>query len=789
MDASLAFVSLGANKVAGCTDWGINNLFAYAGGKFVALYDPKKNKVITTLCGHTDRVNTVKWVPNGRGVPEVELVSGGVDGQVIIWKQINNQWQKHASIKQHKGSVTNVAVLVDQESKSCYVASTGIDASEWKKDGSVSFGNKMMECVELTYLPQSKVICLVAGGLDFLIHVFVRQQEGTYFKSCSLAGHADWIRALSFVTCDDGSVLLASASQDTRIRLWKFKTRTISNNQEESIMMGNLDISALSRGEESFSLSHNAHVISHQDQQWTAILEALLTGHEEWVHSIHWHPPSNDHHQPMKLITSSMDRTMTIWSPTESGVWTSNVRMGEFGGLSGLFGQMGYYSAKWSPDAKLIMATGHHGSFHLWEFESELDEWKPRVSVSGHFGAVMDAEWDPNHDYFVTVGSDQTTRLFGVDQKTKNWHEVSRPQIHGYDLECISFLPNKKHLIVTGADEKVLRVFEAPQTFVDSLFNVCGVVTGSDGGDQTRASAAQVPALGLSNKPILEGEVDPMSKQEFDDYSQEQVFVPLVLQSPPFEEQLLQNTLWPEVQKLYGHSNELVCVAVNHAGTHLVAACSAKVAQAAAIKIWDISSWREVDSVDAHTLTVTQMNFSPNDQYMVSVSRDRAVIVYEKSQDGSTYEPIVGKSKAHERIIWGCSWSHDNKFIATGARDKVVKFWSAQDLNNKNLNCVCSVTMKEPVTAVEFVPIVLAGYNAEYMYAVGMENGSICVSNLFVTEGSIQSGSLVVINPLLCHVDTVRRLRWRVVNEDEESKYQLLSCSTDHSVRVFDIKK
>jgi hypothetical protein len=39
MEAKLEFVSVGANRVAGCTDWGVNNLFAYAGGKFVVLYD------------------------------------------------------------------------------------------------------------------------------------------------------------------------------------------------------------------------------------------------------------------------------------------------------------------------------------------------------------------------------------------------------------------------------------------------------------------------------------------------------------------------------------------------------------------------------------------------------------------------------------------------------------------------------------------------------------------------------------------------------------------------------
>ena len=30
-------------------------------------------------------------------------------------------------------------------------------------------------------------------------------------------------------------------------------------------------------------------------------------------------------------------------------------------------------------------------------------------------------------------------------------------------------------------------------------------------------------------------------------------------------------------------------------------------------------------------------------------------------------------SKAHSRIIWSCTWTHDDAFFATGARDKRVK--------------------------------------------------------------------------------------------------------------------
>jgi WD40 repeat protein len=99
----------------------------------------------------------------------------------------------------------------------------------------------MMESVGLTFFPQSKIVCLATGGLDFLIHLFVRRDANQYFKACSLVGHQDWIRALRFVTCDDGNVMLASAAQDTKVRLWKFTKRE----QEERQVVMDVDISAL----------------------------------------------------------------------------------------------------------------------------------------------------------------------------------------------------------------------------------------------------------------------------------------------------------------------------------------------------------------------------------------------------------------------------------------------------------------------------------------------------------------------------------------------------------------
>lgn len=68
-----------------------------------------------------------------------------------------------------------------------------------------------------------------------------------------------------------------------------------------------------------------------------------------------------------------------------------------------------------------------------------------------------DCQWEPEGRYLLSVSSDQSTRLHapwrrGGDNKI-TWHELARPQIHGYDITCLA--PVTPLLFATGADEKV----------------------------------------------------------------------------------------------------------------------------------------------------------------------------------------------------------------------------------------------------------------------------------------------------------------------------------------------
>ncbi len=121
----------------------------------------------------------------------------------------------------------------------------------------------------------------------------------------------------------------------------------------------------------------------------------------------------------------------------------------------------------------------------------------------GHFGSVEDMIWDPKGQFAITVSTDQTSRLHAPwiqnEEAEATWHEIGRPQVHGYDLSCIASLG--RFSFASGAEEKVIRLFEAPRNFLENLTRVSRI----DGVlPESAPEGAAVPALGLSNKPVYQ---------------------------------------------------------------------------------------------------------------------------------------------------------------------------------------------------------------------------------------------------------------------------------------------
>eukprot|EP01098_Paradermamoeba_levis_P016355 TRINITY_DN8793_c0_g1_i3.p1 TRINITY_DN8793_c0_g1~~TRINITY_DN8793_c0_g1_i3.p1 ORF type:complete len:226 (-),score=60.73 TRINITY_DN8793_c0_g1_i3:77-754(-) len=221
------------------------------------------------------------------------------------------------------------------------------------------------------------------------------------------------------------------------------------------------------------------------------------------------------------------------------------------------------------------------------------------------------------------------------------------------------------------------------------------------------------------------------------------------------------------------------------------------------IRLWETKSWKEKQKLVSHKLTVTQLEFSHDDRFLLSASRDRTVSLFELV--GEEYQ-LVWKNLAHERIVWSCSWSHDDLLFATGSRDKVVKIWSQVKEGGKLVvTNVATLTLPDAVTSVSFAPWshppstnqnqTKSNYTP-YLLAIGQENGQIA---LYSNHSEVDWAPLCTFDKKNTHVESVTRLRWQfegskgpIEKEDEKNKskkgkFLLASCSSDFSFRLFSI--
>uniref|UniRef100_A0A8C6ARH6 Elongator complex protein 2 n=1 Tax=Monodon monoceros TaxID=40151 RepID=A0A8C6ARH6_MONMO len=738
------------NRVRGALSWtsGPGGLLAFGTSCSVVLYDPQKSVVITNLNGHTARVNCIQWICKQDGSPSTELVSGGSDNQVIHWEIENNQLLKAVPLHGHEGPVYAVHAVYQRRASDVALHTLIVSAAS---DSTIRVWSKQ----------GSEVPILACGDDDCKIHLFV-QQNDQFQKVLFLSGHEDWIRGVEWAAFGR-DLFLASCSQDCLIRIWRLyiKSTFLETQEDDNIRLK----------ENTFTIESESIKIA-----FAVTLETVLAGHENWVNAVHWQPSFYKDgvlQQPMRLLSASMDKTMILWAPDEeSGVWL------------------------------------------------EQREWTPEIVISGHFDGVQDLTWDPEGEFIITVGNDQTTRLFAPwkrkDQSQVTWHEIARPQIHGYDLKCLAMI--SRFQFVSGADEKVLRVFSAPRIFVENFCAITGqslnhVLCNQDG---DLPEGATVPALGLSNKAVFQGDTasQPSDEEELltsTGFEYHQVAFQLsILTEPPTEDHLLQNTLWPEVQKLYGHGYEIFCVACSNSKTLLASACKAAKKEHAAIILWNTASWKQVQNLIFHSLTVTQMAFSPDDKFLLAVSRDRTWSLWKRQDTVSPeLDPVFSLfaftnriTAVHSRIIWSCDWSPDGKYFFTGSRDKKVVVWGECDSSDDSTEhsigpCSSVLDVGGAVTAISVCPVL--NLSQRYVVAVGLECGKICLYSWKKTDQVPEINDwrhCVETSQSQSHTLAIKKLCWKNCNgktEQNEAEgtewLHFASCGEDHTVKIHRVNR
>ncbi|THH12633.1 hypothetical protein EW146_g7516 [Bondarzewia mesenterica] len=814
--ASFQYISASVNRFNHAASSSLSSLVAYGSGRFIALWDTEDTAdrgVLSTLVGHSSIVTCVKFIDDRRFVSAddagaLRIWERGGDGKAwLLLVYILSTHTEMTSLQAHSKGVSALGVHVEA---ACIV--TGASDSTVKiwsfgaggafnEVQSISLKGRYPLSLELASLPQSKALILAIAGTDKNIQIYTRSEE-LFVSSATLPGHEDWVRSLSFRPSSSPSepLVLASGSQDATIRLWNVEpvkkvepqvrsaTDVLSDELLDAFEASLGELTDAEEGGRQISLKKHVLTVKNgntSSQQFSITFDALLIGHEAGITTLTWRPshglPSSATPSPEStstLLSTSTDSSLILWSPSpiltsqpgaSAAIWVNRQRFGDVGGqrLGGFVGGL------WLCNGRDALAWGWAGGCRRWhceEFAREeggLERWREVGAISGHAGPVRGIAWSPGGEYLISSGVDQMTRIHGAiptaghnGQQVHSWHELGRPQVHGYDIVGVASLDVMRFASV--ADEKVARVFEAPRAFVHTV-KTLGVADLAVN-EEERPAAASVPPLGLSNKAV--NDIPSLSADSKGPTRR------------PFEGELTSMTLWPEVEKVFGHGYESITIGVSTSRTLMATACKATTPKHAVVRIFDTEKFQPVgEPLEGHALTVTRIAFSPDDREVLTVSRDRTWRLFRAKAEGG-YVPVAA-DKSHTRIIWDCAWAPRGDAFATASRDKTVKIWHPKGETRNQWASATTLKLQDAATALAFTP----DNKEKQILAIGLETGE------FVIYRSSQPDDWIVslcIKPGIAHLDHIYQLAWRP--EEHTEQKHLASCSEDGTLRILKIQ-
>ncbi|MBW4511122.1 MAG: myosin kinase [Scytonematopsis contorta HA4267-MV1] len=616
----------------------------------VKLWDAATGRVIKTLNGHLDSVNSVSFSPDGK-----VIASASDDKMLKLWDATSGKAIKALDV--YSQNVRSVSFSKD--GKVIATASFAFD-SRIKLWNSTSNNSKAIKILDgysknvsrVSLSPDGKVIAS-ASHHDKTVKL-LDVASGKLIKT--LNGHSEGVNSLNF--SPNGKVI-ASASEDKTVKLWDvgsgklIKTlngyssglytvsfspdgKVIASASGESTVklwdVGSGKLTKTFNGHSkrvtSVSFSPSSTVIASASEDstvklWDASTGKLiktLNGHSKSVNSVSFSPDG-------KVIASvSDDNTVKLWdTATGKVIKTLRKRSSVLINVSFL------------PDNKTVRFVSNDVAVRLWDTNSG----KVTMLVKGSSDSVTDASLSPDEKLIASASSDTTVKLWdnALNQQPKILEG------HTEEVLNLSFSPNSK-IIASASADTMVKIWDSItgkeiRTLKGHLNSVNSVRFSPDG--NTIASASDDGTVKLWNP-----------------------------------------STGKEIRTLRGHTGWVNSVSFSPNGKII-----ASVSDDSTVKLWNVATGQEIKinqgSLGSKPISVS---FSPNGQ-IIALAMDNGAVKILSAETGREITTLKG----HSKEIRSINFSPDSKILASASADGTVKLWDIAS-DKANWQVIITLTFK-----------------------------------------------------------------------------------------------